>query len=55
MIVIVFVLIINIIAIITCGISAGMNFSNDNTLTGMCMIALCVVNLMCLVSNLGRI
>lgn len=48
-------LIINIIAIITCGIAAGMNFSNDNTVVGICMTALSVANLICFMSNLGRI
>lgn len=49
------VLIINIIAIITCGIAAGMNFLNDNTVVAISMVGLCIANIMCFASNLGRI
>lgn len=48
-------LVINAIAIITCGIAAGMNFSNDNTVVGISMVTLSIANLICFMSNLGRI
>lgn len=49
------VLIINAIAMITCGVAAGMNFSSGDNFVGMSMTMLCFANMMFFITNLGRL
>ena len=50
-----FALFLNTLAMISCGIAAGMNFSRDNTVAGLSMVSLFIVNLVCFAVNLGRL
>lgn len=52
---IIFILFVNAVAMICCGIAAGTNFSNDNAVMGVSMVALFIMNLALFATNLGRI
>ena len=52
---IIFNLCINAIAVITCLVAAVMSFRRDNTVVGVCMMLLSMVNLMLFASTAGRL
>ena len=49
------ILIINVLAMLSCGMAAGMNINSGNTFLGASMMLLFIVNMMCFITNLGRL